>query len=299
MLCLLLASTLQLVAAPTSFGEAKKIARQQVYFDQPEQGELYCSCPFRWTGASGGRIEQSACGYQTRAQPNRAERIEWEHVVPVSLVARQWQCWETGGRNHCASHDRAFAQMEADLHNLLPVVGELNADRSNFQFAALPQIAKQHGHCDFKVDFKNRHAEPPDAIKGLVARIHFYMADHYQLRLSRAQQQLLTAWHQQFPVTDWERERDRRIALITGHHNPYVTGQPGTLSLPTPAAHSIARESTAEVIGNRNSKRYHYLHCPGAKTTASSNRVHYPTAMAAEQAGYVLAGNCHTRELQP
>jgi len=112
--------------------------------------------------------------------------------------------------------------MEADLHNLTPAIGEINADRSNYRFGVLPNSPRQHGACDFKVDFKGRVAEPRNEIKGQIARIYFYMHDRYDLPMSRQQQQLLMAWDKQFPVTDWERERDRRIAARMGHNNPFL-----------------------------------------------------------------------------
>jgi deoxyribonuclease-1 len=81
--------------------------------------------------------------------------------------------------------------MEADLHNLSPAIGEINADRSNYRFAMLPGTALQHGTCDFWVDFCQRAAEPRDAVKGILARIYFYMHDRYDLPMSDQQQRLL------------------------------------------------------------------------------------------------------------
>ncbi|MFN3900470.1 endonuclease I family protein [Rheinheimera oceanensis] len=101
----------------------------------------------------------------------------------------------------------------------------VNADRSNFNFTMLSNAKPQHGQCPVKIDFSARAAEPRDAIKGQIARIYFYMHDRYDLNMSRQQQQLLMAWDKQFPVTEWERERDRRIAKRMGHSNPFVTGE--------------------------------------------------------------------------
>ena len=101
----------------------------------------------------------------------------------------------------------------------------VNADRSHFNFTMLSNAKPQHGQCPVKIDFSARAAEPRDAIKGQIARIYFYMHDRYDLNMSRQQQQLLMAWDKQFPVTEWERERDRRIAKRMGHSNPFVTGE--------------------------------------------------------------------------
>jgi competence protein ComEC len=47
------------------------------------------------------------------------------------------------------------------------------------------------------------------------------------------------------------------------------------------------------VIGNKNSKIYHLLGCPGYKTVSDKNRVAFQSAEEAEAAGYKRAGNCH------
>lgn len=215
--------------APTSFEKAKLLLRQHVYYDreQSELGDFYCGCKWQFhkRNASGGKTELAACGYQVRAQATRANRIEWEHIVPAHSLGQQRQCWQNGGRKNCVKNDPEFARMEADMHNLTVAVGEVNADRSNYRFSVLPSTPLQHGQCEVKIDFTQRAAEPRDAVKGMIARTYFYMHDRYNLPMSRQQQQLFQAWHTYFPVSDWERERNRRIARIMGVSNEYVTGE--------------------------------------------------------------------------
>jgi deoxyribonuclease I len=210
---LLFFAALQVFAAPQTFEQAKIEARQFVYYDQTQAGTFYCGCNWQWAGQSGGRVDLKSCGYKTRSQVSRATRTEWEHVVPASNIGRARQCWQKGGRPNCNKTDLVFNAMEADLHNLTPSVGEVNADRANFRFGVLPATPKRHGACDFKVDFKGRVAEPRDEVKGQIARIYFYMHDRYDMRLSRQQQQLLMAWDKRFPISDWERERDLNALL--------------------------------------------------------------------------------------
>ncbi len=50
--------------------------------------------------------------------------------------------------------------------------------------------------------------------------------------------------------------------------------------------------ATGDVIGNKNSKKYHLLGCPGYNQVGEKNRVMFKTAAEAEAAGYVKAGNC-------
>ncbi len=289
-------------AAPTTFERAKVEARQYVYFDRNELGSFYCGCDWAWTGRSGGRVDLGGCGYEVRAQQRRAERIEWEHIVPASNFGRARQCWQQGGRKNCKSTDPVFNTMEADLHNLTPSVGEVNADRSNYRFGTLSGKSGQHGACPVKVSFKQRVVEPRDAVKGQIARVYFYMYDRYDLPMSRQQQQLLMAWDRQFPVSDWERERDLRIAKHMGHSNPFVTGErrwklghqntaDGVVSwLPSS---SKPKQDGVVIKGNRKSKVYHLPEgCPSYGRVSERNIVSFSSEAEAQAAGYRKAGNC-------
>jgi deoxyribonuclease-1 len=124
---LLLALALTLISSlsyadtpPVSFDKAKVLAKESIYHDKHQT--FYCGCDFQFTGKSGGRIELESCGYKPRSEGNlnRAERLEWEHVVPASNFGRARQCWQNGGRENCQSTDPVFNVMEADLHNLCP-----------------------------------------------------------------------------------------------------------------------------------------------------------------------------------
>jgi deoxyribonuclease-1 len=47
-----------------------------------------------------------------------------------------------------------------------------------------------------------------------------------------------------------------------------------------------------DVIGNKNSKKYHLPGCPGYTQVGEKNRVLFKSAAEAEAAGYTKAGNC-------
>jgi deoxyribonuclease-1 len=292
-------------AAPVSFEKAKVEARQHIYHDQNTVGTFYCGCEWRWLGRSGGRIDLEGCGYEIRKQQNRAERIEWEHIVPASNFGRARQCWQDGGRKNCKATDPVFNAMEADLHNLAPSIGEVNGDRSNYNFGMLPTTPGQHGACPVKVDFKQRTVEPRAEIKGRVARTYFYMHDRYNLPMSRQQQQLFIAWDRQYPVTAWEHERDRRVAQRMGHSNPFVTGEKswrlghrngaeGVVSwLPTESSGRTLSAVNGVIRGNRNSKVYHLPEgCPSYDRVSERNIVEFQSEAEANAAGFRKAGNC-------
>lgn len=213
LLSLLLAGTAQ-AAAPRTFQEAKKAA-WKLYASHPV--EFYCGCRY-----SGNKVDLKSCGYVPRTNAKRASRIEWEHIVPAWVIGHQRKCWQNGGRENCARHDDAYRRAEADLHNLVPSIGEVNGDRSNYGFGWLPQAPSQYGACPMVVDFKARKAMPRQQVRGMIARTYFYMSERYGLRLSRQDRQLYTAWNKQYPVEAWERNRNQRVACVMGHGNHFV-----------------------------------------------------------------------------
>ncbi|AIM23580.1 DNA-specific endonuclease I [Serratia sp. SCBI] len=198
-----------------NFSQAKAAAAK-INRDAP--GSFYCGCRIDWQGKK-GIPDLAGCGYQVRKNAQRAQRIEWEHVVPAWQFGHQLQCWQDGGRKNC-NKDATYRQIETDLHNLQPAIGEVNGDRNNFMYSQWNGGAGQYGQCPMKVDFKNKQAEPPARARGAIARTYFYMRDRYQLRLSRQQTQLFEVWNRQYPVSQWECQREARIAKVQGNHNP-------------------------------------------------------------------------------
>lgn len=205
-------------APPANFSAAKQEAAK-IYQQHPVS--FYCGCNIR---TEGKKLvpDLKSCGYEIRKQEVRASRIEWEHVVPAWAFGHQLQCWQDGGRRGCARTSEIFRSMEADLHNLVPAVGEVNGDRSNYRFGFLQDTPDMYGQCDFKVDFKQRVAQPPVAQRGAIARIYLYMADQYPFKLSNSQRKLFEAWNKTYPPTDWEITRNGIIAKIQGWKNPHI-----------------------------------------------------------------------------
>ncbi|HKM38062.1 MAG TPA: endonuclease [Thiopseudomonas sp.] len=301
-------------AAPTTFSQAKSALKKQIYFDQNKNGALgtlYCGCDWEWVGRSGGRVDHNSCGYKVRAQQTRAERTEWEHIVVASSLGRQLQCWQNGGRKNCQSTSPQFNEMEANLFNLSPVIGEVNGDRSNYNMGIVSNAKDgMYGHCQSKTDFKQRVFEPRDEVKGIVARTYFYMYDRYpNLKMSKQQQKLFMAWGKQFPVTGWERERERRISKIMGHRNDFVTGEQtwtlgykgrggglvkaaGLGEMGTTQPGTNAANHAFIIHGNKRSRIYHLSICPSYNAMKASNIVEFKSEKEAQGSGYRKAGNC-------
>lgn len=207
-----------------SFSKAKRAA---VGIYSGSERTFYCDCSYKIV-AKKSEVDSSECGYKPRIPitkkgkiNRRAKRIEWEHVMPAWAFGHQRLCWQQGGRKACKS-DEEFSRMEADLHNLVPAIGELNGDRSNFKMGLISGEPRAYGKCDFEVDFKSRTAEPPEDVRGDIARIYLYMRDQYDIDLNIQQTLLFEAWNKMDPVSSWEIERDKRIQSIQGNSNPHV-----------------------------------------------------------------------------
>ncbi|WP_144214527.1 endonuclease [Shewanella donghaensis] len=227
--CLLTSTTINAAEHPSSFRSAKKIA-QKIYSSSLPMTSFYCGCDINVVGKQ-WKPNLDSCGYQVRKQIPRANRIEWEHVVPAWEFGHQLQCWQDGGRKNCGKTSPEFKRMESDLHNLTPAVGEVNGDRSNYRFSEWNGNATQYGQCDMVVDFKGRKVQPPKQSRGAIARTYFYMQATYGLSISSSQKRLFQAWDKSYPVDITECYRDRLIANKQGNHNQTVLKQCQTLGL--------------------------------------------------------------------
>lgn len=229
-LVLSLVPALALAAGNTtndSFSQAKRMLERQVYHDH--RVTIYCSAEFN----AQKRVTLPA-GFTTPAHEKRATKIEWEHAVPAENFGRAFPKWRDGhpecvnrngkpfkGRRCAEKVNMEYRHMQADMYNLFPAIGTVNAVRSNKQYSALPGSESAFGSCPAKVD--GNRFEPPDRAKGQVARAALYMADSYpKYRLSRQQQQLFEAWDKMFPVDQWECTRAKRIEKLQGNANARV-----------------------------------------------------------------------------
>ncbi len=210
-----------------SFDTAKKELLHNVYTDY--QRTLYCKAKFD----SQKNVVQPK-GFYTTKYKNREHRIEWEHSVPAENFGRAFKSWRDGdpscvtssGKTYknrrCATKvDLEYRLMQADMHNLFPAIGSVNALRSNYNFRPLPDAQPTFGSCEMKIE--NRKADPPEASRGRIARAYKYMQKEYpRYKMSKQQNQLMDAWDKMYPVSDWECTRNERIKAIQGNSNSFV-----------------------------------------------------------------------------
>ena len=116
--------------------------------------------------------------------------------------------------------------MEADLFNLQPAVGEVNADRKHYSMGIIPGEQRAYGRCD--VEVSDRRIEPRPSIRGDIARTYLYMHWAYPGRgiVGKSRTKLFRAWDREDPVDQWEYSRVRHLEAVQGNRNPFV-GQVG------------------------------------------------------------------------
>lgn len=207
--------------------KTKDIADDLIYHGNVNT--FYCGCGYQSHGdhdGSGDITDVTVCGFAGPAvHAHRAGRVEWEHIVPASLMpARQFECWtgEGGSRRRCEETDPRAQAMIFDLYNLAPSIGQVNALRSNDRYGELPDDADGFGHCPAK-DSRGLF-EPPDCNKGDVARTWLYMELRYGLAMPPDEKAMFVRWAGLDPVSPWESEREARISDYSRIVNPFVRG---------------------------------------------------------------------------
>ena len=212
-----------------SFARAKRLLEQEVYQDHRQT--LYCGASF-----DARKHVVPPPGFTTAKHKKRALRIEWEHVVPAENFGRAFVEWREGhalcrdskgkpfrGRACAEKTNVDYRRMQADMYNLYPAIGAVNAMRGNKNFQMLgadePSV---FGSCSMKI--RDNRVEPPERSRGQIARTYLYMAANYRehYRLSRQQRQLMQTWDRKYPVDAWECRRASRIERLQGNENRIV-----------------------------------------------------------------------------
>ena len=211
----------------TSFSKSKKLLLK-IYKENPVT--LYCGCTFK-----GKKPNLSSCGYVPKKDRKRANRIEWEHVVPAHAFGQSFSEWRTGhpkcvskngkkfkGRKCAQKINEEYRRMQADMFNLYPAIGEVNGRRSNYSMGIIEGEKREFGKCD--VEIKSRKVEPREEIRGEIARTYMYMDSVYPSRgiISKKNWELFELWNKSDPVDEWECERAKRIENIQGNRNEIV-----------------------------------------------------------------------------
>ncbi|MCQ2914831.1 MAG: endonuclease [Alphaproteobacteria bacterium] len=212
------------------FSRAKKLLATKVYYDHRET--FYCKALYD----EEGNVTLPK-GFYTSNFKKRALRIEWEHVIPAENFGRLFDAWRNSDPK-CFNENTGkilsnrkcvelvspeFNYMEADMYNLYPAIGSVNAMRSNYRYTKFAYgVENTFGSCPMKIDA--RKVEPPEYTRGSIARTYLYFEHEYGIyKMSDSQRKLMEAWNKMYPVDEWECERAKRIESIQGNKNIFVS----------------------------------------------------------------------------
>lgn len=192
----------------SSFGNAKSKLRS-IYGNKNHT--FYCNCPYQKKS-----IKLKKCNLSLKKFKKRSKRLEWEHIVPAHAFGQSFIEWRNSksvcgfkvtkkgkkkkiSSRKCAKRNKLFKFMEADIYNLVPAIGSVNALRSNFSMA---NLKKSDIDICPGVMKKKRNFMPANDKKGDVARIYMYMDSTYPNRgiISKKRRKLFKVWDQLDPV---------------------------------------------------------------------------------------------------
>ena len=213
----------------TSFSNSKTQLKK-LYIKAGHFTTFYCGSTFD----ADFHLDHSKSGFHFRKNESRANRVEWEHIVPAEAFGQSFPEWRDGhpdcvdskgeaykGRKCASKASKQFELMEADMYNLVPAIGEVNGDRSNYTYAMLEKEVREYGNCNMEI--REQKAEPPDDKYGDIARTYMYMeAAYHRGVISEKNVKLFEAWNKMDPVDKWECERARLIEQIQGNKNMIV-----------------------------------------------------------------------------
>ncbi len=228
----------------SSFSKAKKILKNKIYTTDNLKIGIYSNCSYesKQIKTKKGKtkyklvVDKQSCNYIPRKSKNkRSNYIEWEHIVPAHAFGHALTCWNKGnnrcyskkkdklykGRRCCSKVSKQFKLMQADMFNLAPAIGELNADRSNYTLTMIDGEPRRYVAVDFEVNTKARKVEPPEFSRGQIARTYMYFKKTYNLSISKKQMKLYKVWNKQYPMTDKEKIVYNKIERLQGNKFEY------------------------------------------------------------------------------
>jgi endonuclease I len=133
--------------------------------------------------------------------------LNCEHVVPQSWFDRK-------------------NPMRGDLHHLFACEPTCNSSRGNSPYYDFQDYTPETGPQGIREGCGKSEDEKfePEYGKGIVARATLYFLLRYpeEINRSKVDQKLLLEWHEQFPVSIYEKHRNLAIYELQGNRNPYI-----------------------------------------------------------------------------
>ena len=167
-------------------------------------------------------VDTSTCSVKEKKQT-----MQWMQVVPDTFYGRDMACMNekvcvspyTGesyrGKLCCRQTNAEYRKMEAELFNLIPVVSAISKKHEGKPFGDIKKPKKLVG----KVKIDDNYIEPPDEVKGDIARVYLYMDQRYSLQLTTDEKEMFLRWHNLDAVDQRECDMAKIIMKVQGSSN--------------------------------------------------------------------------------
>ena len=136
------------------------------------------------------------------------------YVYPLADIRSALAC----GTSRECKQDNRYRQIASDLHNMIPVRNRTEMKRRNVRYENLGKTIRED---DCGMRESAGFFEPPERVKGDVARTLAYMVYTYDLPWLGSTA-VFKGWNREDPPDDSELTRHQRIAEIQGNENPFV-----------------------------------------------------------------------------
>ena len=212
-------------AAPDNRSQAKKVLKM-IDLDYKKTFLNHCNYSYNPNSCMDiSIVDIKSCSVQ---EDN--ETMSWMQIVPDTFYGRNKVCMiekpcinvftkEAFGSPLCCRRiDTEYREMEADLFNLVPVVSSLAVLQNGRIFGEINRPIEHLGN----VKMDENYLEPPNRVKGDVARVYLYMDTRYGLKLTLKQKTLFLKWHREDEVDDKECKLAKVFQKIQGGPNPWL-----------------------------------------------------------------------------
>lgn len=123
-----------------------------------------------------------------------------------------------GTSSKCRTNSPEYRRMISDMHNIFPATMSFSLDRQSARFVEIGENGTED-ECGVRSTYGE--IEPPDEIKGRVARALLYMVDSYELPVP-VRLDVLIDWSKRFPPDDQEIELNAAVAKLQGNRNAFI-----------------------------------------------------------------------------
>lgn len=173
-------------------------------------------------GCQPGALEagRASCPFFPNASFD-GQTYHWLKLMPLGSAGAEGVCSGNFAPAECdtAALDEA---LQKDLYNWLPVTSEVHHALEGRTFIDIAtELAPST--CDLELADDVPAADPPERLKGDIARRILYLAGRYNMSLPDQYLQMLILWDANDPVTSAEYRISRKIGELQKSDNAFVT----------------------------------------------------------------------------